>query len=282
MNPPIPLRPLLDAVLAAGEAILSIYQSPFEVTLKDDRSPLTDADRASHDILTAHLAAASELPIISEEGKEIAYSERSRWFEFWLVDPLDGTKEFIKKNGEFTVNVALVQNGRPVFGIVYVPVSGVCYFGMTGVGAFRIGSLGQAIETFPSGRDVSPDALSFCDRLPAKGFPLENRPLVIVGSRSHRSEALEEFVRRAKARYAKVEFVAAGSSLKFCRVAEASADVYPRFGPTMEWDTAAGHAVLSAAGGQVRRMDTGSPLGYNKESLLNPHFIATLTGVGQI
>ena len=281
MKLPIPLRPLLEAVLAAGDAIVSIYQSPFDVTLKEDRSPLTAADKASHELLIAHLAAVSPLPILSEEGKEIPYLERSRWFEFWLVDPLDGTKEFIKKNGEFTVNVALIQNSRPVFGIVYVPVTGVCYFGMKGVGAFRIDRFAEAIEKGASGQDVLLESLSFCTRLPAKGLPLENRPLVIVGSRSHQNEALEDFVRRAKTRHTRVEFVAAGSSLKFCRVAEASADVYPRFGPTMEWDTAAGHAVLSAAGGDVRCMDTGSSLSYNKESLVNPFFIATLTGIGQ-
>lgn len=243
------LQPLVALARRAGEAILEVYGQDFDVELKDDRSPLTAADMASHRIICDELAKVEPgIPILSEESAEIPFTERSGWQRYFLVDPLDGTKEFVNRNGEFTVNIALVEQHRPVLGVVHVPVSGVSYAGAIGHGAFR-----QA--------DGAPQAIAV--RRPAAD------PLVIVGSRSHANPDLAERLARLGAH----ELVSMGSSLKFCLVAEGQADLYPRFGPTSEWDTAAAQAVVEAAGGQVVRLD-GAPLRYNtKADILNPHFL---------
>lgn len=242
-------------VIEAGEKILSVYgQEDICVDLKSDDSPVTQADKVAHQFLDAELAKLQVGPILSEEGAEIPWTERSAWTRYWLVDPLDGTKEFIKRNGEFTVNVALVENGEPILGVVYAPVLGVCYTGEKASGAY--------VETIKDG-EVRPIKPSPC--------PQANNPWRIVGSRSHSSKDFDRFVEKLS----NFELVAVGSSLKFCMVADGQADLYPRLTPTCEWDTAAAQAVLEAAGGCVLELESKAPLRYNqKESLLNPYFIA--------
>lgn len=235
---------------AAGATIMEVYAGEFDVELKDDNSPLTQADRASHNVIISALRTAyPEIPILSEEGRDIAYSERSRWTRFWLVDPLDGTKEFIKRNGEFTVNIALVEDGAVRAGVVYVPEHKTMFFGGVGIGCWR------------QKDHEAPEDIRVRQADPVAG-------LTVVMSRSHPSPELAEYLENINVSNA----LPVGSSLKFCVVAEGRADLYPRLGPTMEWDTAAGHAIVEAAGGAVTQVD-GSPLRYNKEDLLNPHFI---------
>ena len=234
----------------AGAAIMEIYAGEFNVELKGDDSPLTCADRASHEVIMAGLQQAyPEIPILSEEGTAIPYSERCHWSRFWLVDPLDGTKEFIKRNGEFTVNIALIEDGRVVAGVVYVPEQEKTYYGILGAGCWLQETTGAA----------RPIRVRQADH--AAG-------LTVVMSRSHPSPELAGYLQNITV----AEALPVGSSLKLCVVAEGKADLYPRLGPTMEWDTAAGHAVVEASGGTVTQVD-GSPLLYNKENLLNPFFI---------
>ncbi len=247
-------EPLCGIVKEAGEAILKIYEDPtlFEVDYKSDNSPLTAADRAANDIIITGLQLLPEVfPIISEESKMLSYEERSTYEYCWLVDPLDGTKEFIKRNGEFTINIALVEKKKPVLGIIYVPVTGACYFAAKGKGAFRIG---QGSDTL----------------LECRPFDLNQPGLRVLCSRSHLSEATREYVDRLN----KPVLVPQGSALKFTVMAEGNGDIYPRIGPTMEWDTAAAHILLEEAGGGIVEFATGRPLIYNKPSLLNPDFIA--------
>ena len=245
---------LLPEVVAlarrAGDAILSVYGQQFEVTNKADQSPLTLADMRSHEIIVQGLAALTpDLPVLSEEASDIPFEQRQRWDRYWLVDPLDGTKEFVSRNGEFTVNIALITRNAPTLGVVHVPVSDTTYTGAAGAGAFR-----------RQGSNA-PEAIRV--RTPAAS------PLRIVGSRSHRGDTLDQYLPRLEP----YELVAVGSSIKFCLIAEGSADFYPRFGPTSEWDTAAAQAVVEAAGGAVLRTD-GAPLRYNtKAQILNPHFL---------
>jgi 3'(2'), 5'-bisphosphate nucleotidase len=247
---------LLSGVVAlarhAGDAILAVYGEQFEVTNKADQSPLTLADTKSHEIIVQGLRALTpDVPVLSEEASDIPYSERRQWQRYWLVDPLDGTKEFVSRNGEFTVNIALIDGHDPVLGVVHVPVSDTTYTGARGAGATR--QLGRE------------PAIPIRTTVPAP------TPLRIVGSRSHRDAVLDRYLPRLEP----YQLVAVGSSIKFCLVAEGSADFYPRFGPTSEWDTAAAQAVVEAAGGRVLQTD-GQPLRYNaKAELLNPHFLAS-------
>jgi len=241
----------IELARLAGAAILRVYAEDFAVEAKQDRSPLTAADMAAHRILCDGLAALQPaLPVLSEEGADIPWERRRRWERYWLVDPLDGTREFVKRNGEFTVNIALIDGHEPVLGVVYAPVLDYLVHGEREVGAWLRTSEGEDV------------ALSVQRPAP--------RPLRVAASRSHldpRSAALLE-------QMGEIERLGLGSSLKFCRVAEGRVDLYPRFGPTSEWDTAAGQCVLEAAGGAVLRLD-GEPLRYNcKESLLNPDFLA--------
>ncbi len=245
------LPEVLDAVAAASTAILEVYASALTVEYKADDSPITRADRAAHEILAARLASLTPgIPVLSEEAEDAhAFEARRHWRELWLVDPLDGTREFIGRNGEFTVNVALVRNHEPVLGVVAAPALGKTYFAARGHGAFR--SDGRSAPT-----------------------PIHTRsaadPLVVVGSRSHRGDSLDSLL----AKLGPHELRPTGSALKFCLVAEGTADFYPRLGLTSEWDTAAAQAVLEVAGGAVTRLD-GTPLRYNqRDTLLNPHFIA--------
>jgi len=236
----------------AGAAIMEIYAGEFNVELKGDASPLTCADRASHEVIVKGLHASfPDLPILSEEGRDIPYAERKNWQRFWLVDPLDGTKEFIKRNGEFTVNIALIEGGQVTAGVVHVPALDKTYLGIRGQGSWLTVGTGDPV------RIVAREA----DHVSG---------LTVVMSRSHPSPELAAYLEDLKVANA----LPVGSSLKFCVVAEGKADLYPRFGPTMEWDTAAGHAVVEGAGGTVTTVD-GKKLQYNKENLLNPHFIVS-------
>ena len=244
------IEPVASLAREAGERILEVYATDFDVQSKDDDSPLTKADLASHRTIMAGLATLTPgVPVISEEGGLPAFSERSTWPRYWLIDPLDGTKEFVNRNGEFTVNIALIDAHRPVFGVVRVPVKRRTYIGCDGVGA----------ERRIDGED--PQAIRVADRAA--------QPARVVGSRSHRGKSLDRFL----AALGDFDLVPMGSSLKFCVVAEGAADVYPRLGPTSEWDTAAAQAVVEQAGGSVLQTD-GKPLSYNrKEDILNPWFV---------
>lgn len=237
----------------ASERILDIYERDFEVTNKEDGSPLTEADKAANTFITERLASLTpEIPILSEESAKVEYEERKTWPRFWLVDPLDGTKEFVKRNGEFTVNIALIDNREPVLGVVHVPVTGVSYCACRGKGAFRSDHDGPEKEI--KVRDYS------------------GGEATIVASRSHASDNLLRLFSAIEAAQGKPETISMGSSLKFCLVADGSADIYPRLGPTSEWDTGAAQAVVEAAGGKVLTLD-GKPLTYNKSSILNPYFV---------
>jgi 3'(2'), 5'-bisphosphate nucleotidase len=234
----------------AGKAILKVYEQDFTVMTKEDASPLTQADLASHRIICDELGQLTPgIPLISEESADIPFDIRSDWDTYWLIDPLDGTKEFVNRNGEFTVNIALIRHNQPMLGVVHVPVSGVTYTGVTGKGATRCDKGGKPVEIHV--------------RLPCA------EPMIVVGSRSHANPALAGHLEKLGPH----ELVSMGSSLKFCLVAEGRADFYPRLGPTSEWDTAAAHAVVLAAGGRIVTLD-GEPLAYNlKESFLNPEFL---------
>jgi 3'(2'), 5'-bisphosphate nucleotidase len=243
---------IIQIAREAGKAILEIYHTDFTFENKSDHSPLTEADKAAHKIIEEGLRRLyPEIPILSEEGKDIPYEERSKWEQFWLVDPLDGTKEFIKKNGEFTVNIALIENEQPILGVVYLPVTDEVFYSTKEKGAFKR-SKDQLIELKVS--EIS-----------------KGESLTIVESRSHPSEELVMLKEKLQEDY-DLSSVQRGSSLKICAVAEGLADLYPRLGPTMEWDTAAGHAVVEAAGGIIMDLK-GNTLQYNKESLKNDSFI---------
>jgi 3'(2'), 5'-bisphosphate nucleotidase len=258
---------VIDAVLDAGREILAVYDTEFTVTHKADDSPLTLADERSHAVLSASLKTTA-IPILSEEGRQIPFEERCRWDRLWVVDPLDGTKEFVSRNGEFTVNVALVDQGRPILGVVFAPVPDLLFFAAAGVGAFRITDAAAVLTVLP---DRTESLAEMGRRLPLDDSP---RTLKIVASRSHLNAATAAYIDGLRRRHPDLETVSRGSSLKLCLVAEGSAQVYPRFAPTMEWDTAAGHAVVAAAGGRVQVAETGLELGYNRRDLLNPAFIA--------
>ena len=237
------------AALKAGEDILEIYnKEDFEVELKSDNSPLTVADKASHNRIMEYLVD-TEIPILSEEGKEMSYAERKDWDVFWLIDPLDGTKEFIKRNGEFTVNIALIKNQKPIMGVVYTPVLDWLYWGSED-GAYKT-EIGNTQKIITAKTDLS----------------IPN--LKVVASRSHLNQETEDFLSTLQ----NPEIVSMGSSLKFMLVAEGKAHVYPRYAPTMEWDTGAAQAVVEAAGGKVYKEPGREKFVYNKENLLNPHFL---------
>jgi len=261
----------LRTAVAAGEEILRVYRGDFAVTHKADESPLTAADTRSHQVIVRGLQRLG-VPMLSEEGKETPYRQRKHWSTLWIVDPLDGTKEFIKRNGEFTVNIAWVKEGIPEWGVIYVPDKGILYFGGRETGAYRFQGKkeDELSAVFANTSGVS----AFVDRCVTLN-PTQERleRYTVVGSRSHPSEALEAFLADQRVRYGDLDFVSAGSSLKFCMLAEGRAHIYPRLGPTMEWDTAAGHAVAEGAGCTVSNYDGGGPLQYNKKDLLNPWFV---------
>jgi len=255
------LMKAINASIKGGHAIMDVYDSDFSIEHKDDKSPLTMADKNCNSVIEYHLLD-TEIPLLSEEGAKIPYSQRKEWEYFWLVDPLDGTKEFVKKNGEFTVNIALIHNGNPIMGVIYVPVKEELYFAMEGLGSYKV-SVNSVIENIET-------LISLSDSLPID-YKREN--YVIVGSRSHMSVETEAFFEQKKKEHLNVEVLAIGSSLKLCMVAEGKADSYPRYAPTMEWDTAAGHAIVKYAGFTVKKYDSSDDVIYNKEYLLNPWFL---------
>lgn len=247
------LPTILDIAMQAGEEILAIYEKAegdYNITSKEDNSPLTAADLASHQKITQELAKLTpEIPCLSEESSSLPYSERATWEQYWLIDPLDGTKEFIKRNGEFTVNIALIHQGVSVLGVVYAPVLKLFYYAVQGSGAYKQYANGEA------------------KRIQIR--PLQKEHITIIGSRSHRGDSLNAFI----GNIGNHNMISMGSSLKFCLVAEGEADIYPRLGLTSEWDTAAAQCVVEEAGGHIITLD-GSRLCYNtKESLLNPYFL---------
>lgn len=278
------------AALEAGERIMSVYTSDdFQVTEKADNSPLTIADKAAHNTILACLKETG-IPVLSEEGRSIPYEERSRWSRFWLVDPLDGTKEFIKRNGEFTVNIALIENGTPEFGVVFAPVLNLLYVGICSGRehvSWEVKTEGTANEN-----RFRKDAASSAKNEPTKDFinklfgdirilgdtayreEATHTPWRVVASRSHLNGETENYLNQLRQQHGAIELVSRGSSLKLCMVASGEADEYPRLGPTMEWDVAAAHAVVKGAGMEVVEFAGGAALRYNKGELLNPHFIA--------
>ncbi len=253
MSEPLNLEHLCNQCIKiardAGEKILEIYNSDYSIEEKDDKSPLTDADLAAHNTIVKALTALTpDIPILSEESAKLPFEERKKWQTYWLVDPLDGTKEFIKRNGEFTVNIALIDNHKSIIGVIHVPVLNIDYFGWKDGGSFKIEQAGEA-ESIQVRQQAA------------------DKPIV-VGSRSHGSEQMQAYMKNL----GDSELLSMGSSLKFCLVAEGKADLYPRIGLTSEWDTGAAHCIVEQAGGQVTKLDM-SPLDYNtKDSLLNPFF----------
>ena len=243
----------IDASLKACSEIIDVYNSGyFQAEAKGDNSPLTQADKRAHHVINQALTSTG-FPVLSEEGRSIPFEERKNWPYFWMVDPLDGTKEFIKRNGEFTVNIALIHEHKPVLGVVAVPVNGDVYYAIQGEGAYLR----------RNGKDIKLSKRAAID--------LKTAGLRVVGSRSHMSKETEEFI----GKLTDATLVAAGSSLKFLIMAEGKADIYPRFGPTMEWDTAAAHIIVQETGMDVRQLGSDVPLVYNKENLLNPYFIVS-------
>ncbi|WP_299223968.1 3'(2'),5'-bisphosphate nucleotidase CysQ [uncultured Psychroserpens sp.] len=263
MNPNLKLA--IEASLRAGEVIMKVYDSAFDVELKDDKSPLTEADKKANDVINSYLIN-TDFPVISEENKQVAYQQRKEWSTCWVVDPVDGTKEFIKRNGEFTVNIALVTEGKPNLGVIYVPASKMLYAGNVSA---NLGFKAQ-LESHDTSID---DVFKLAQPLEPKNG--NGNQIQVVGSRSHMSPETLDFIETIKNTGKQVEVVSKGSSLKFCLIAEGNADVYPRFAPTMEWDTAAGQAICNAVGVEVISKETNKPLLYNKENLLNPWFVVS-------
>ena len=258
------LKIAINSSLKGGVQILKVYSSEFEVEHKQDKSPLTLADKNCNNVIEEELEKTN-IPILSEEGSKIEYELRKEWEYFWLVDPLDGTKEFIKRNGEFTVNIALMHNNKPIMGVIYVPVKHELYFGMKDLGSYKKLDF----------RDEIIDLDKFI--MLSDSLPIERKSndFIMVGSRSHMSKETEEFFEDKRRVYDSVKIMSIGSSLKMCMVAEGSANVYPRFAPTMEWDTAAGHAIVKYAGFSVINYETDTELVYNKKDLINPWFIVS-------
>jgi len=247
----IELEKVVAIAQEAGDAIMEIYARDFQIDYKDDKSPLTEADTKSNEIICAALGKVyPEIPILSEENKAEEYEVRKHWEYFWLIDPIDGTKEFIKKNGEFTVNIALIHNNTPVIGVVYAPALGDMYKAKKGEGAFKNGQ-----------------------KLPLEVNEAPEKSLRVVASKSHLSEETQTFIDDLAKGTQSIEQVSKGSSLKLVMVAEGSADIYPRLAPTMEWDTGAADAIVREAGKMSYQFDTEFPVLYNKENLLNPWFI---------
>jgi len=251
----------INASIEGGHAIMDVYASDFAVEHKDDKSPLTLADKNCNEVIEDHLKG-TDIPFLSEEGAKITYEDRKDWKYSWLVDPLDGTKEFVKRNGEFTVNIALIHNGNPIMGVIYVPVKEELYFAMEGLGSYKV-RRNQIIDNLEA-------LISSSDKLP---IDYQRNNYVIVGSRSHMSAETEVFFQDMKKEHGNVEIMAVGSSLKLCMVAEGKADAYARYAPTMEWDTGAGHAIAKYAGFSVQQYNTSDDVVYNKEDLLNPWFL---------
>ena len=256
------LRLAIEASLLAGEEILKIYESDkFYIESKSDNSPLTIADKKSHKVISLILKKTG-IPILSEEGCKINYNERKGWDYFWLIDPIDGTKEFIKKNDEFTVNIALIHKNSPILGVVFAPVLKELFFAEENFGSFKLEKINKIEEFNPNNlKDLSKSIVP--------------KLYTVVVSRSHMNSETENFIQSLKNKYQNIKTISFGSSLKICRVAEGYATCYPRFGPTMEWDTAAAHSIAKFSGCEVENALDNKELVYNKENLLNPYFIIT-------
>lgn len=256
----------INASVRAGKYIMDVYNSDdFQVNLKSDATPLTLADRMAHREIKDSLIK-TRIPVLSEEGRNILFEERQTWEFFWMVDPLDGTKEFIKRNGEFTVNIALICNGYPDIGVVYVPVSGELYFALKGLGAYRVEKIDPTLTPELEIEILVADG---------QKLPLRSKPekYTVVSSRSHPSSETQVYIDKLKSIYGEVEVYPRGSSMKICMVAEGNASIYPRFGKTTEWDTAAGQAIAEIAGCRVLTVEGSKRMAYNKEDLENPWFI---------
>ena len=259
------VRIILQTALDAGKAILDIYNSrEYAVESKEDKSPLTTADLASNKIINENLKSL-ELPVLSEENKQIPYPERKTWNEFFLVDPLDGTKEFIKRNGEFTVNIALVKKNTPILGVIYAPVPDILYWGSEEEGSWKMKNASRNFN--------EKNIYKHAQKLPAEGPDPQH--LRIVASKSHFSKETRNYINNLDTGNKQIRLVSRGSSLKFCMMAEGSADLYPRLGLTMEWDTGAGHAIAKFASCEINKFNRKKELNYNKENLLNPYFIVS-------
>jgi len=255
----IDIQKINNIAKKAGNKIMQVYQHDFDVDYKADNSPLTKADIKSNEIITKNLKKLyPQIPILSEESQEVPYDIRKNWEYFWLIDPLDGTKEFVKKNGEFTVNIALIHKDTPVLGVIYAPVLEILYYAQKDQGAFK------------QEKDKRPQ------RLPIHKHTNDDILKVIV-SKSHYNQETKEFVDNLQNQYKKnIDFVNIGSSLKLCLIAEGKADIYPRLAPTMEWDIAAGQAIVEQSGGKIIKYKTKGFMKYNKQNLLNPYFITTM------
>ncbi len=248
----------------AGDEIMKIYQQDFDVDFKNDNSPLTIADIQSNKIIISNLKSIyPDIPVLSEENKEIPYKIRKNWEYFWIIDPLDGAKEFVKKNGEFTVNIALIYKNMPVLGVIYPPALNLLYYAQKDKGAFK------------QEKDKK------LQRLPIYNHP-NNDTLKVIVSKSHYNQETKEFVNNLKNQYENIEFINIGSSLKFCLIAEGKADIYPRLAPTMEWDTAAGQIIVKEARGKVFKFNTQESLKCNNQNLLNPWFVTQRINIQQI
>lgn len=255
----------IEASIKAGDEILSVYKSEnFEINLKTDNSPLTIADKKSHEIII-ELLNKTDIPVLSEEGIEIPFETRQKWEYFWLVDPLDGTKEFINRNGEFTVNIALIHKNVPVLGVIYVPVTKDLYFANQEIGSFKTIN----VDTNFKFEDIK-SILQMSFSLP---FYIDDEIVTVVASKSHLTKETSDYIEELKKANENISLISKGSSLKLCMVAEGTATVYPRFGTTMEWDIAAGHAIALYSGCTITQIDNLTPLIYNKKELLNPWFI---------
>jgi 3'(2'), 5'-bisphosphate nucleotidase len=260
------LQLAISSSLLAGQEILEVYKKEdFSIKQKNDKSPITLADLKSHQAIVRKLIS-TPFPVLSEEGRIDPYDIRVHWDKIWIIDPLDGTKEFIKKNGEFTVNIALIENNEPVLGVIYIPVLNILYFGCKSIGAFKL----ENAQDFTNFTDLD-ELINNSNKLPLES---KHENYKVAVSRSHVTSELEEYIKKLTTKRDDVEIITAGSSLKLCLVAEGVADEYPRFGPSMEWDIAAGHAIIKAAGGKVNILNSENELKYNKSSLMNPFFIA--------
>lgn len=262
----------IKATIEAGLRTLDFYGKEIEIHTKEDNSPLTQADLESNRIIISYLSK-TDYPILSEEIENSAYEERRNWKVFWLVDPIDGTKEFIKTGRDYTINIALIENSKPIFGCVYAPVRDSLYIGMDENSTIKIEKASGLLNA-----DLE-EIIAASLALPI----MNNRnTFKVVASKSHLNEETTNYVEELKSKVSNVELCSYGSSLKLCMLAEGSADLYPRIGPTMEWDTGAGHAVLNGAGGFIHKYPEGTKMVYNKENLLNPFFVAYSKGAGKL
>lgn len=270
MNYHLLLHQTIIAAVLAGKEIIEIYDTKFDVEYKEDKSPLTLADKKASEKIIDHLSQFN-IPVLSEEGKHDAFDVRKNWGKLWIVDPLDGTKEFVKRNGEFTVNIALVEDNLPTLGVIYSPVFKDLYFAAKGIGSYKIdrADLSLVINTIES--STLEELLTISKKLP---ITTNRTNYVVVASRSHMSTETYQHIEQLKLFHQTIEIVSTGSSIKMCLVAEGVADEYPRFGPTMEWDTAAGQAILQEANAVLIDFETKQPMKYNRENLLNNWFIA--------